>query len=67
MKRVAEHLKKFEENERGAQAKKTMGEVYAKKCQDMIDSIRKAKENKVDFDATEAVKTLQTLKGIFMA
>ena len=67
MKRVAEHLKKFEETERGAQDKKTMGEVYAKKCQDMIDSIRKAKEDKVDFDATEAVKMLRMAKDVFMA
>jgi hypothetical protein len=67
MKRVAEHLKKFEENERGAKAKKTMGEVYAKKCQDMIDSIRKAKEDKVDFDAIEAIKMLRMAKDVFAA
>ena len=67
MKRVAEHLKKFEETERGAQAKKTMGEVYAKKCQDMIDSIRKAKEDKVDFDAIEAIKMLRMAKDVFAA
>jgi hypothetical protein len=67
MKRVAEHLKKFEENERGAQAKKTMGEVYAKKCQDMIDAIRKAKEDRVDFDASEAIVALRACKEIFLA
>jgi len=67
MKRVAEHLKKFEENERGAQAKKTMGEVYAKKCQDMIDAIRRAKEDKVDFDAIEAIKMLRMAKDVFAA
>jgi len=67
MKRVAEHLKKFEESERGAQAKRTMGEIYAKKCQDMIDAIRKAKEDKVDFDAIEAIKMLRMAKDIFAA
>jgi len=67
MKRVAEHLKKFEETERGAQAKKTMGEVYGKKCQDMIDAIRKAKEDKVDFDANDAIKALRACKEIFLA
>lgn len=67
MKRVREHLKRFEETERGAAEKKTMGEVYAKKCQDMIDGIRRAKEDKVDFDASKAIKALQDAKAIFMA
>lgn len=67
MKRVAEHLKKFEENERGAQEKKTMGERMAKKCQDMIDAIRKAKEDKVDFDANDAIKALRAAKEVFLA
>lgn len=67
MKRVAEHLKKFEESERGAQEKKTMGESMAKKCQDMIDAIRKAKEDKVDFDASEAIVALRACKEIFLA
>ena len=44
-----------------------MGEVYAKKCQDMIDSIRKAKEDKVDFDASEAIVALKACKEIFLA
>jgi len=67
MKRVAEHLKKFEETERGAQAKRTMGESMAKKCQDMIDSIRKAKDDRVDFDASEAIVALKACKEIFLA
>ena len=67
MKRVREHLKRFEEAERGAAERKTMGESMAKKCQDMIDSIKKAKEDKIDFDAVSAIKTLQDAKKIFLA
>jgi hypothetical protein len=67
MKRVREHLKRFEEAERGATERKTMGEVYAKKCQDMIDAIKKAKEDKIDFDAVSAIKALQDAKKIFLA
>jgi len=67
MKRVAEHLKKFEESERGPKQQRTMGEVYARKCQDMIDAIRKAKEDKVDFDASEAIVALRACKEIFLA
>jgi len=67
MKRIAQHLKKFEDTERGAVDRKTMGEVYAKKCQDMIDGINRAKEDKVDFDAVDAVKALKALKAVFLA
>jgi glutaredoxin-related protein len=67
MKRVREHLKRFEEAERGATERKTMGEVYAKKCQDMIEGINRAKEDKVDFDAVDAVKALKALKALFLA
>lgn len=67
MKRVAEHLKKFEETERGAKEKKTFGEVLAKECQKMIDRIRAAKEDKVDFDAGEAIKALRAAKEVFLA
>jgi hypothetical protein len=67
MKRVREHLKRFEEAERGTADRKTMGESMAKKCQDMIDSIKKAKEDKIDFDAVSAIKTLQDAKKIFLA
>jgi len=67
MKRVREHLKRFEEAERGAADRKTMGESMAKKCQDMIDSIRKAKEDKIDFEAAKAIKALQDAKAIFLA
>ena len=67
MKRVAEHLKKFEETERGAQERRTMGESMAKKCQDMIDAIRKAKEERIDFDASEAIVALKACKEIFLA
>ena len=68
MKRVREHLKRFEENAtRGAADKKTFGEVLAKECQEMIDRIKRAKEDKVDFDATDAIKALKAAKEIFMA
>ena len=67
MKRVREHLKRFEEAERGAADRKTMGESMAKKCQDMIDSIRKAKEDKIDFDAGKAINALKAAKEIFLA
>lgn len=67
MKRIAQHLKKFEDTERGTIDRKTMGEVYAKKCQDMIDGINRAKEDKVDFDAVDAVKALKELKTLFLA
>jgi hypothetical protein len=67
MKRIAQHLKKFEDAERGAMDKKTMGEVLAKKCQEMIDSIRKAKEDKIDFEASEAIVALKKAKEIFLS
>ena len=66
MKRVREHLKRFEEAERGAAERKTMGEAMAKKCQDMIDSIRKAKEDKIDFEASEAIVALKKANDIFL-
>lgn len=67
MSRVREHLKKFEDSERGASARKTFGEVLAGECQEMIDRIRRAKEDRIDFDATDAVATLKELKAIFNA
>ena len=67
MKRVREHLKRFEEAERGAAERKTFGEVLAKECQEMIDRIRRAKEEKIDFDAVEAVTQLKELKALFLA
>jgi hypothetical protein len=67
MKRIREHLKRFEEIKNGASKRKTMGEVYAQKCQDMVDGIRRAKEDKIDFDASKAIKALQDAKAIFLA
>lgn len=67
MSRIREHLKKFEDSERGASARKTFGEVLAGECQDMIDRIRRAKEDRIDFDATEAVVALKELKALFNA
>ena len=33
----------------------------------MIDAIRKAKEDKVDFDANDAIKALRAAKEVFLA
>lgn len=67
MARIKEHLKKYEENERGTIARKTFGEVLAKECQDMVDRIRRAKEEKIDFDAVDTVAALKELKAMFLA
>lgn len=67
MTRIKEHLKRFEESERGAVARKTFGETLARDCQDMIDRIRRAKEERLDFDAPEAIVALKELKAIFLA
>ena len=67
MKRVREHLKRFEESaERGAADKKSMGESFAAKCQEMIDRIKKADEEKIDFDAVDATALLKELKACFL-
>lgn len=67
MKRIREHLKRFEDAERGAAERKTFGEVLAKQCQEMIDRIKRAKEDKIDFDAPEAIVALKACKEIFLA
>ena len=67
MKRVREHLKRFEESAaRGAADKKSMGESFAAKCQEMIDRIKKADEEKIDFDAVDATALLKELKACFL-
>jgi hypothetical protein len=67
MKRVREHLKRFEESaDRGTPAKKSMGESLADKCQEMIDKIKKADEEKIDFDAIDATTLLKELKACFL-
>ena len=67
MKRVREHLKRFEESaDRGTPAKKSMGESLAAKCQEMIDKIKKADEEKIDFDAIDATTLLKELKACFL-
>jgi hypothetical protein len=68
MKRVKEHLAKIETTERdGANVKKTMGERGAEMCSDWIEKIQKAKPEKIDFDATEAIAQLRQLKEIFLS
>lgn len=66
MGRITEHLRRFEDADRGAAERKTFGEGLAKKCQDMIDQIRKRKEDDIDFDATESVVRLRELKACFL-
>jgi glutaredoxin-related protein len=67
MKRVREHLKRFEESaDRGTADKKSMGERMAAKCQEMIDRIKKADEEKIDFDAVDATALLKELKACFL-
>jgi hypothetical protein len=67
MGRIAQHLKKLEEiAKNGVSETRSMGESMAKKCQEMIDSIRKAKEGKLDFDAAAAIKCMQLAKAEFM-
>jgi hypothetical protein len=68
MTRIKTHVKKFElENGNGASERKTFGETLAKECQEMIDRIRRAKEDKIDFDAPEAIVALKELKALFLA
>jgi hypothetical protein len=68
MKRVKEHLTKIEITERdGANEKKTMGERGAAFCSEWIEKIQKAKPEKIDFDATEAIAQLRQLKEIFLS
>jgi cytochrome c biogenesis factor len=66
MKRIAEHLKKFEETSRGAQAKKTKGQIYAAYMQKHIDALKKMDEEKIDFDCVLAMDTLKKAKAIFL-
>jgi hypothetical protein len=67
MKRVREHLKRFEESaDRGTPTKKSMGKSMADKCQEMIDRIKKADEEKIDFDAVDATALLKELKACFL-
>ena len=67
MKRVKEHVKKFEMANAGdAAERKTFGEVLAAEVQDMIDRIRRAKEDKLDFDVDDAITELKEAKAIFL-
>ena len=67
MRRIGEHLKKLEDiAKNGISEARSMGESMAKKCQEMIDQIRKAKESKLDFDAAAAIKCMQIAKAEFM-
>jgi hypothetical protein len=63
---IREHLNKFEEAERGTKKTLSMGESMGKQCQDMIDKIKGAKEDKIDFDAVIATKILRELKACFL-
>ena len=66
--RIKQHLKKFEDSEgKGPGSRKSLGEGFADKCQDMIDRIRREKEDNIDFDAVDAVNLLKDLKACFLA
>ena len=65
--RIKQHLKKFEDSEgRGKGSGKSLGEGFADKCQDMIDRIRREKEDNIDFDAVDALALLKELKACFL-
>ena len=67
MKRIREHVKKFEmENSGTPSDRKSFGQVLAAECQDMIDRIRRAKEDKIDFDAPETIVALRELRAMFL-
>lgn len=66
MGRITEYLRRFEDAERGTITRKTFGESLASKCQDMIDQIRKRKEEDIDFDAIDAMAALKDLKSLFL-
>ena len=63
---IREHLNKFEEAERGTKQTLSMGESMAKQCQEMIDKIKAAKEDRIDFDAVVSTKILRELKACFL-
>ena len=63
---IREHLSNFEVIERGTKKTLSMGESMANQCQDMIDKIKGAKEDKIDFDAVIATKILRELKACFL-
>lgn len=65
--RIKQHLKKFEDAEgKGPNTRKSLGEGFAAKCQEMIDRIKKEKEDHIDFDAVDAVNLLRELKACFL-
>lgn len=66
MGRITEYLRRFEDAERGTTTRKTFGEGLASKCQDMIDQIRKHKEEDIDFDVVESLEILRDLKSCFL-
>lgn len=67
MKRIKEHLKRFEEAAKnGKKAVVSMGESLGKQCQEMLDRIKKADEEKLDFNVIEANELLKELKACFL-
>lgn len=67
MNRIALYLKKFESAEnKGSDEKAGLGEVLAGLVQELVDRIRAAKEDKLDFDAPEAIVALKAAKAILL-
>lgn len=67
MNRIALYLKKFETIEnKGSDTKAGLGEILAGLVQEIIDRARAAKEDKLDFDAPEAIVALKAAKAILL-
>jgi hypothetical protein len=67
MRRIGEHLKKFEHAAKnGLTDVKSMGESMAKQVQELIDKMQRAKSEKIDFPFNPALQALKTAKAEFM-
>lgn len=61
MSRVIAYLKRHEENERGAKQKTTLAEQIVKILQKQKDRVKKADEEKIDFDRDAVIECFNTL------
>ncbi len=67
MSRIAQHLKKLEDiAKNGVSETRSLGASMAKKVQEMIDQIQRAKSEKIDFNGPEAIRILKSAKAEFM-
>lgn len=66
MSRIAQHLKKLEDvAKNGVSEARSLGTTMAKKVQEMIDQIQRAKSEKIDFNGPEAIRILKSAKAEF--